>query len=73
MKRSRFTEGQIIGVLKEHEAGVRPDLHPATGSDAAQPAKLRASPRCPTRPNRQNSSPESRSRWIKVGGNVSAF
>ena len=22
MKRSRFTEGQIIGMLKEHEAGV---------------------------------------------------
>ena len=49
---------------------VRPDLHPATGPDAAQPAKLRASPRCPTRPNGQNSNPESRSRWIKVGGNV---
>lgn len=25
---------------------VRPNLHPATGPDAAQPAKLRASPRC---------------------------
>ncbi len=49
---------------------VRPNLHPATGPDAAQPAKLRASPRCSTRPNRQNSNPESRSRWIKVGGNV---
>ncbi len=50
---------------------VRPNLRPATGPDAAQPAKLRASPRCPTRPNGQNSNPESRSRWIKVGGNVS--
>lgn len=49
---------------------LRPDLHPATAPAAAQPAKLRASPRCPTRPNGQNSNPESRSRWIKVGGNV---
>lgn len=42
----------------------------AVGSDAAQPAKLRASPRCPTRPKRQNSNPVSPSRGIKVGGNV---
>ena len=48
---------------------VRRNLHTATGPDAAQPAKLRASPRCPTRPNRQKSNSESRSRWIKVGGN----
>ncbi len=45
---------------------------PATGPDAAQCAKPRASPRCPTRPNGQNSNPEPRSRWIKVGGNVTA-
>ncbi|TKA94267.1 type I restriction endonuclease subunit R, partial [Cereibacter changlensis] len=44
----------------------------ATAPDAAQPAKLRASPRCPNRPNGQNSNSESRSRWIKVGGNVNA-
>ncbi len=49
---------------------VRPDLRPATGPDTAQPAKLRASPRCPTRPNRQNRNQEPCSRWIKVGGNV---
>ncbi len=49
---------------------VRRNLRPATGPDAAQSAKLRASPRCPTRRNRQNSNSESRSRWIKVGGNV---
>ncbi len=49
---------------------VRRDLHPATGPGAAQPAKLRASPRRSTRPNRPNSNAESRSRWIKVGGNV---
>ncbi|MFZ1468116.1 MAG: hypothetical protein WAT09_03965 [Paracoccaceae bacterium] len=52
---------------------VRPDLRPATGPDAAQSAKLRTGPRCPTRPNGQNSNPESRSRWIKVGGNVTVF
>lgn len=49
---------------------VRPDLHPATRPDAAQSAKLRASPRYPTRQNGQSSNPESRSRWIKVWGNV---
>lgn len=49
---------------------VRPDLQPAKGPDAAQPPKLRASTRCQTRQNGQNSNPESRSRWIKVGGNV---
>ncbi len=35
---------------------VRSDLHPATGPAAPQPARLRASPRCPTRENRQNSN-----------------
>jgi putative transposase len=49
---------------------VRTDLHSATGPDTAQPATLRASPRCPTRPNGQNTNSESRSRWIKVGGNI---
>jgi len=51
---------------------LRPDLHPATWPEAAQPAKLRASPRCPTRSNGQNSNPEPRSRWIKLGGSVKA-
>lgn len=37
----------------------RPDLQPATGTDAAQTAKLRARPRGFTRPN-----------MMKVGGNV---
>lgn len=41
--------------------------------NAAQPAKLRTSPRCTTRPNRQNPDPESRSRWIRVGGNVRLY
>lgn len=43
MKRSRFTEGQIVGILKEHEAGVS-DAGLYTGG---QPANLRASHRCP--------------------------
>lgn len=51
---------------------VRPDPHPATGADAAQPAKLRVGPRGLTRPKQQNSNSESRSHWIKVGGNVTA-
>jgi hypothetical protein len=51
-------------------ARLRPDLHPATGPHAAQPAQLRASPRCPTRPNGQNSDSESRSGWITVAGNI---
>jgi len=50
--------------------GVRTNLQPAMGPDAAQSAKLRAGPRCTTRPERQNSIPESRSRWIKVRGTV---
>ena len=33
---------------------VRTNLRPATGPDAAQPAKLRAKPRCPIRPSGQN-------------------
>jgi hypothetical protein len=43
MKRRRFIEDQIIGILKEHEAGVS-DAGSYTGG---QPAKLRASHRCP--------------------------
>lgn len=57
----------------ENARRLRPDIHPATGPDAAQPAKLRTSPRCPTRPNGQNQNPESRSRWIEVGGNVTWY
>jgi hypothetical protein len=49
---------------------VHPDLHPVTGADAGHSAKLLASPCCPTRPKRQKSNPESRSRWTKVGGKV---
>ncbi len=51
-------------------ARLRPDVLPATGPYAAQPAKLRASPRRPTCPNRQNANSESRSGWIKVAGNI---
>src|SRR5665811_734493 len=28
MKKSRYTEEQIIGILKQHEAGVKTRLHP---------------------------------------------
>ena len=49
---------------------VGPILPPATGPDAAQAAKLSASPRFSTRPNGQNSKPVSHSRWGKVGGSV---
>ena len=49
------------------------DLRPVTEPDAAQPAKHRASPRCPSRPNGQNSNPESRSRRIKGRGNVTSY
>lgn len=49
---------------------VRPDLHHGPGPGAAQPAKPGASPRCPTRPRRQNANPEPRSRGTKVAGNV---
>ena len=40
------------------------------GLTLRNPQSSAPAPRCPTRPNGQNSSPESRSRWIKVGGNV---
>src|SRR5690606_9369180 len=46
-------------------------LQPATGSGAALDARLRASPRRSPRPDRPNQPPESTSRWIEVGGNVS--
>lgn len=49
MKRSRFSEEQIIAILKEHEAGV-----PVSGSDAAQYEKLRGSARVFPSPSGQN-------------------
>jgi putative transposase len=38
-----------------------------------RPAKLRASPRYSTHPNQQTSNTESRSRWIKDGGNFNRY
>ena len=52
---------------------IRRHLQPATGSGAALDARLRASPRRSPRPDRPNQPPESTSRWIEVGGNVSAI
>lgn len=40
----------MIVVLTADTRRLRADLHPATVPDAAQPTKLHASPRCPTRP-----------------------
>src|SRR5690554_1087039 len=49
---------------------IRRHLQPATGSAAPLHDQLRASPRRSPRPDRPNQPPESTSRWIEVGGNV---
>ena len=55
MKRSRFFEEQIIGILKEHEAGISvADLHTAPSSGAAPCQRRRASARRSTRPTGQS-------------------
>jgi len=46
---------------------IRQHLQPATGPGAALNARLRTSPRRSPRPDRPNQTPESPSRWIKVG------
>ncbi|QCJ86302.1 hypothetical protein DAA53_38895 [Bradyrhizobium sp. WBAH23] len=84
MKRSRFTEEQIIGILKEHEVGhttaltarmedtlrVRLHLPPAPGSGAALCRWLRASSRRYHRPTGQIQWLERTQNWIKSGGKV---
>lgn len=38
MKRSRFTEEQIIGILKEHEAGAKTETSAASTASRMQPS-----------------------------------
>ena len=38
MKRSRFTEDQIIGILKEHEAGFPASICAASTASAMRPS-----------------------------------
>jgi hypothetical protein len=47
----------IVGWLTNARR-VHPNLHPATGPDATQSAKLRASPHCSARRKRQHSNSE---------------
>ncbi|SHK67072.1 hypothetical protein SAMN05444321_0268 [Bradyrhizobium lablabi] len=43
MKRARFTEQQIIGVLREHEAGAKTADRTATSDRLRNPDQLRRS------------------------------
>ena len=76
MKRSRFTEKQIIGVLREQEAGAlvadlcRRDPETVTGIGAAPPRKLRTDARCYRRAHAQFSTSDSSDPWMNVGGHV---
>jgi hypothetical protein len=72
MKRKRHTEGQIIAILKEHEAGVKTaDLFRKHGiSCAALYRRLRSADRRHHRPTGHHRRPDSNRRWIKTGGNV---
>ncbi len=44
MKRSRFSEAQIIGILKEHQAGLGAKELPATSTGTRQSQQTQAYP-----------------------------
>jgi hypothetical protein len=70
MKRNRFSEEQIIGILKEHEAGVSVPICAASMASATRAKRLRAHSRRSHRPTGQIQLPGRTQDWIKRGGKV---
>ena len=62
MKASRFTEEQIIGILREQEAGAK------TSDVCRKPGISSARSRCSTEPSGLKSTQDSTRRWMKEGG-----